>query len=375
MGDTTYASWKARLEGAKVPTHDGDPDVGFYRKPIRTKREEGNKITGWVPVAYFMDGKKLIGVIGDRDMTANEITDLWTYVCAYPIPEEVYRDVDAGKPWPAGLIGEPKQASRTAYPDKLASDLKTLAEMPVADIIPAAGRTVTVADNAPPITADLPLDQQHRQAIENATKEPVPEVTCEEDVAIVTGRKNRVAELRLAADKAGKSIYEPMYRAYTTEQKKWSPLAAICTTFEKKCAAAVLTFRENERKRLLALQEEADRKQREIDEANQRAADRAIIRGDNIDPGEEAYRLIGTAAHNPAFEETKPAPVAPTYGTRTVKEELKKFAEIHTPEAWAQVREHFKDNAEVRALLMKLAQAEVNAGRTVLGVTIREGLI
>lgn len=367
MGDTTYKNWKARLAGATVMTHDGDPDVGFYRKPIRTSRQDGNKITGWEPVAYFMEGSKLIGVIGDRDMTPNEITDLWTYVCAYPIPEEVYRDVDAGKPWPRDLIGEPRQASRTAYPDKLASDLKTLAEMPVADIIPAADREVTKADNAPPITADLPLDQQHKQAIENATKEPVPEVTCEEDVAIVTGRKNRVAELRLAADKAGKGIYEPMYRAYTTEQKKWSPLAAICTTFEKKCTAAVLTFRENERKRLLALQEEADRKQREIDEAAQRAADRAIIRGEP--------EPMPSVVNAPVFEEPKPAPVVPTYGTRTVKEELKKFAEIHTPEAWAQVREHFKDNAEVRMLLLKLAQAEVNAGRTVPGVTIREGLI
>lgn len=360
MGDTTYKNWKARLEGAKVLTYDGDPDVGFYRKPIRMSRQDGNKITGWEPIAYFMEGSKLIGVVGDRDMTPNELTDLWTYVCAYPIPEEVYRDVDAGKPWPRDLIGEPKQASRTAYPDKLA-------ETPVADIIPAAGRTVTASDNAPPITDDLPLDQQHKQAIENATKEPIPPVTTEEQAAAVLGRKNRAAELRLAADKAGRAIYEPIYRQYTAEQKKWSPLIAICTAFEKAANTAVLTFRESERKRLLAIQQDAERVQREADEAARRVADRAIIRGEP----EPAPAVVNV----PVFEDMRPAPIVPTYGTRTIKEELKKFAEIHTPEAWAQVREHFKDNAELRVLLLKLAQAEVTAGCTVPGVTIREGLV
>lgn len=367
MGDTTYKNWKARLEGATVMTHDGDPDVGFYRKPIRTSRQDGNKITGWVPVAYFMEGNKLIGVIGDRDMTPNELTDLWTYVCAYPIPEQVYRDVDAGKPWPRDLIGEPKQASRTAYPadpsGRITSGPSDFERAQAA--IPAAGREVTKNDNA--ITDDLPLDQQHRQAIENATKEAIAPVTTEEQAALVLGRKNRVAELRLAADKAGKAIYQPLYQAYTTEQKKWSPLADLCNSFEKKAGTAVLTFRENERKRLLAIQQEAEAKQREQDEANQRAADRAIMRGEP----EPAPAVVNM----PVFEEVKPAPIVPTYGSRTIREQVKKFAEINEARDWALVREHFKDNAEIKALLLKLAQIEVTAGRTVPGVTIREGLV
>lgn len=370
MAQTGYDKYFKRLHGEKVETYDGDPEPGFYRLPQRTSRQEGSKITGWKAVAYFYDGltKTIVGVIGDRDMTPNEITDLWTHVCAYPIPEQVYRDIEAGKPWPRDLIGEPKQASRTAYPSApmSATIQGRTAHTVVVDDIPAADRVVTASDNAPPVD-DLTLDQQHKQAIENAVKAPVSPITSAEEDAAAMGRKNRIAELRLAAEKAGKAIYEPMFRVYTAEQKKWSPLGALCTAKEREITTAVLLFRESERKRLLKIQQDADEAQRVIDEANVRAADRAIMRGEP--------EPAPTVVHAPVFDEVRPTPVMPTYGTRVIKEELKKFAEIPTPEAWAQVREHFKDNAELRMLLMKLSQAEVNAGRTVPGVQIREGLV
>jgi hypothetical protein len=43
--------------------------------------------------------------------------------------------------------------------------------------------------------------------------------------------------------------------------------------------------------------------------------------------------------------------------------------------SWDLLFQHYKGNAEVQALLTKLATADIKAGRTVPGTTTREGLI
>lgn len=351
MGDKSYENWKKRLAGEKVPTHDGDPDAGFYRKPIRSSRQEGNHIIGWEPVAYFYathEGR-MVGVIGSRDMTDNEVTDLWTYCCAYPIPELVYRNVaEDGQPWPEGLIGEPKRKPAATNGNG----------------VPAADRAVTTTDNAPPVD-DRPLDQQHKDAIDAAIAAPVTPVTSDDEDALAQGRKNRIAELRLAADKAGKAIYEPIYRAYSAEQKKWAPLVKACTDVENRLQREILTYRDAKRRKAEEAQRKLEAEAMAREEANRRAADRAIARGEP-----EPAPAVAPAPDPVAA--VKPAPVAPTYGSRTVKEKLKKFAEIVD---WDAVLRHYRDHDDMTALLLKLAQADVDAGRTVPGVTIREGLI
>jgi hypothetical protein len=167
----------------------------------------------------------------------------------------------------------------------------------------------------------------------------------------------------LFAEKAGKAIYEPIYRTYTAEQKKWSPIVKRAETAEKSLNAAILTFRETERRRIAAEQAEADRKQREIDEANARAADRAIAQG-KPEPAPTVYESAPIVVSSP---------IVATYGTRSIKEEVKVFLDQVT--SWDMLFAHFKDNGEVHALLMKLASAEIKAGRAVPGTTTREGLI
>ena len=66
-------------------------------------------------------------------------------------------------------------------------------------------------------------------------------------------------------------------------------------------------------------------------------------------------------------------PIVPTYGTRTVKEEVKFFLDKVT--SWDMLFAHYKNNADVQALLMKLAGADIKVGRAVPGTTKREGLI
>ena len=67
------------------------------------------------------------------------------------------------------------------------------------------------------------------------------------------------------------------------------------------------------------------------------------------------------------------APVKPAYGTRTVKEEVK--FHLDTVTSWELLFAHYKTNSDVQALLLKLASADIKAGRTVPGTTTREGLI
>jgi hypothetical protein len=342
-----WLKWQARLRGEKVLTHPqpDEEDEGYYRTLItepgvnaKTGQRNGKTIpVMWgKPVAYFVIGGKLCGVIGNRDMTEDELVDLWTYVCRYPISEELYRDVaEAGKPWP---------------------DLppKAVAEVPAAD------RDVAMTDNEAP---QEPLDVQHATAIKAAIGAAPTGVKSLAEADVALGSKNRIAELRLAADKAGKAIYEPMYRTYTAEQKKWSPMIALATAKEKELNTAILMFRESERRRIAAEQAEAERKQREIDEANQRAADRAIIRGEPEEPPE----VVEIAAP------VAPVPVVATYGTRNLKEEVHFILDAITD--YDAVYNYLKEEPKLKALLLELATAKVKAGLTVPGATSRKGLI
>ena len=108
----SYDNWRRRLAGETITAYLQPQleDEGYYRRPITEpvvgangQRNGQKRIIGWEPVAYFIDDGMLRGVIGDRDMAANEVTDetLWSYVCRHPIAENVYRAVaERGEPWP-----------------------------------------------------------------------------------------------------------------------------------------------------------------------------------------------------------------------------------------------------------------------------------
>lgn len=353
----SWDKWAASLKGEKVVHHPSPDDTneGFYRIPVKEKHPTNgtNKTVGWIPVCYYVYDGKLTGNMGvagrNREMTPEEVDDKWTWCCNHPIPEDWYRAVaEKGGVWP----------DVNATPEKPADDPKPE---------PEGKRT---SDNTPPPPAEqLPPDVEHANGIRAAINAAIYTVTSEEEASSALGSKNRIAELRLAATKAGKAIYEPMYRAYTAEQKKWSPMIKAAEDAEKKLNTAVLTFREKERKRIAAenAKREAEtlRLKEEEEARNQAAADRAIAAG----APEPAPVVVETA---PPVVETA-APVKPTYGTRTVKEEVKFHLDAVT--SWDLLFNHYKHNADVQALLMKLATADIKAGRTVPGTTTREGLI
>lgn len=331
----SYDYWKAALAGEKPKMFVDHPECGFYRMAIKTRDAKGNnKRTGWKPVAIFRDGDApiVVGRVNDHEVVGDELNEIWSYVAGNPISEETYRAVaEEGKPWPDELTA-----------------------------VPAANREVSKSDNAAP---EVLTDIDHAAAIDTAIGAALKAVTNETEAAQALGSKNRIAELRLAADKAGKAIYEPMYRVYTAEQKKWSPIIARATAAEKEINTTILTFREKERQRIAAEQAKAEAAQREIDEANERAAQRSIAAG----LPEEAPEVVEIEV--PAT----PAPLAPTYGSRKLKEELHTILEAVTD--YDAVYNFLKAEPKVKALLLELATAKVRAGFTVPGTTTREGLI
>lgn len=336
---TNYAYWKDALAGKSPPMYVDDPQAGFYRKPMKERDAKGNnKRIGWEPVAIFMEGEgmteTMIGRVGSRDVTGDELNDLWSWVAGEPISEETYRAIaERGEGWPDEA---PK--------------------------VPAANREVAASDNAEP-QDDTPIDQQHATAIDSAIAAAIKKVTTEAEAAQALGSKNRIAELRLAADKAGKAIYDPIYRQYTAEQKKWSPIVKRAQDAEGALNKSILIFRETERVRIAKEQAAADEKQRLMDEANAHAADRAIARGEPEQPPEVEDVVAPLAL----------AVLAPTYGTRGIREQVHTILDAITD--YDAVYAFLKAEPKVKALLLELATAKVKAGVKIPGVSTREGLI
>jgi hypothetical protein len=335
MSEDPYQFWKDSMAGLKPKLYVDDPRLGFYRKPIKERNDKGNnKRVGWEPIAIFMVGNIMAARVGVTDITGDALNELWSYVAGNPISEEWFRTVyERGEAWPDA-----------AQPTN----------------VPAANRDVAKSDNA---SEEVDPDKAHAAAIDAAIGAAPATVKSDAEAAVALGSKNRIAELRLAADKAGKAIYEPIYRTYTAEQKKWSPIINRAAAKEKELNTAILSFRESERQRIAKEQAEADRKQREIDEANARAADRAIARGEP-EPMPEVEEVAMP---------TQAAPIVATYGTRKIKEEVKLILDRVTN--WNALCTYYVENETLQALLMKLAAADIKAGRTVPGTVTREGLI
>lgn len=322
------------LQGIVGPRYATEPAEGEYR----IKRKNRQAKTQTLHAVYFWydrtaEGQPLRCHIDGKDVSNDVALGTWEYCGAKNvITSEVYwAFLDTGK-----------------WPD-------------IAETVPAANRDVSPSDNAEP--DDTPLDQQHATLIDNAIAAALTKVTTESEAAQALGSKNRIAELRLAADKEGRAIYEPIYRQYTAVQKLWAPIVKRAATAEDNLNTAILTFRESERVRIAKEQAEADERQRVLDEANARAADRAIALGEPEQP--------------PEIEEVplpaSPSPLAPTYGTRKLKEELHTILDAITD--YDAVYAFLKAEPKVRALLLELATAKIKAGFTVPGTTTRQGLI
>jgi hypothetical protein len=346
---STVADRRAAVAALKInfmqPGHD---DEGYYRKPITEAalgadgKTNGKKnIIGWVPVAYYLsdptsaDGVELCGVIGSgaslRNMTPEEVADaeLWSWVVGNSIDYEIYKLVaEDGGEWP---------------------DLKQ----------PETAPERRVSDNAGPI---VKTREDHEAAIKAVVLSAPKTIASKEDAEHALGIKNVIAEKRLAADKAGRAVYEPPFRIYQAEQKAWTPMVHLAKTTEDGIDKLYRGWLETERRRIVAENAEIARKAQEEEDRNARAADRAIIAGEDPPPPE-----VVEDEYKPVISE----PVKPSYGgARAAKAELKTFVDIVDE---GRVAAYFRGDAELVAVLQKLAERATKAGTEVPGTTTRQG--
>ncbi len=373
----SFDKWKMRCEIAKLPTvalrraaleklkiNHSMPDAedeGYYRKPI-TKKKLGadgktngqTEIIGWEAVAYFMERGILCGVIGDRDMAINEVKDegLWSWVVSNPVELAVYRAVERGEPWPDLHV--------VTIDPHATSELTIGTEAHLDPIERIIGRN----HNQPP---EEPLSVQHSTGIDNAIAAALTKVTSEEEAAQAAGSMNRIAELRLKADKAGFAVYDPPYRQYKELHGLWTPMVNRAAVKEKSLKTAILTFREAERKRISAEQLKADQERIAQEEANARAADRAIAAG----VPEEAPFVVDIPEPEPL------APVTPTYraaGQRAAVIEVEKWF-LDEVTDYDAVYKHFKNNPVLQQTLRTIATAAVKLGQVIPGTKTHKGLV
>lgn len=336
-------------------------DEGYYRKPVTEKHPTNgsNIITGWIPVAYFLHNNVLTGVIGSgdnaRDLTAQEMLDeaLWSWVVSNPISYELYQGVvEHGDDWPdLPKNGTPDlvdggKTSYSTYPDERRDRNGN-------------PREITSGDNKPP---ELLPHVEHATAIDNAIGAGKGlKATTAVEAALAAGAANLIRDRRLAAEKAGKIRVDPLKLAYETERNNWLPPVQRAKAAEDVLRKEVSNFETAERKRIAQEQLDAMEKQREQEEANARAADRAIGAGEPEPP--------------PVVEEVAipqaPQPVKATYGNyKPAAKQVRKFAVITDHVA---VYKYFSDMPVMIEFLQKLATDEIRTGIVVPGTTVREG--
>ncbi len=387
----SHDNWKKRLEVMKLPTvaarraelkrlgldnmEPTEKDEGFYRIPHTVKDERGNGkniITDYTPVALFLDRGVLIGSRGVdyKPMTPEQIIDSWTWFCGHPIKYDLYTAVTkGGEPWPdlnLHLAGPNLEAVPAALTED-GSLVERKVSMDTGDIYAAASghpqreRVIERDHNQPPeVLPEVAAAESIDNAIGAARDLPV---TTADEAAIAAGAANVIRDRRLATEKTAKSKVDPLHLAYTTERNKWLPLVKRARDAEDAVRLKVATFEVAERRRVAAEQLAALERQRELDEAAERAADRAIAAGVPETPPEGEVVAIPKA----------PERVTPTYGSYKPRQTEKwHFDGIEDVDKFIA---SIKDEPDFRTALMALAEKLVKAGRDVPGVKRHWGVI
>lgn len=318
MADYTF--WQNALAGTFGPVHDADPQPGFYRK--RT-----GKAAGYVPVAIWEQDGKILALLDGREASAD---DVWTYVCQHPVTEEQYHArMDTGK-----------------WHDEDASVSASLAP-------PPAGH------NKPPTDEAEILKDQIDAA--SAGVEEYAQINDDETAAKAQSLRSRLLELSGQADSVREAQKKPHFEAGKTIDAKFQPLIKAAKAGADAIRAALGAHETKKAQAQAAAQKVVDDARRVAEAEALKKAEKAI----------KAGRPIPVAAPIPPPPEPLPAPtlkVAGAYG-RAASVKVIKIATVTDQDA---AYGYLKSQAEMSALIRKLAQKAVDAGFTVPGVTIEE---
>ncbi len=302
---TDYTYWQQALEGNFLPIHESEPQLGFYRK-------RNGKAGTFAPAAIWDDFGKIVASVSGLPA---DPSDIWTYVCQYPVTEDQYRNrMKTGKWWDED--------------DSVTASLQT----------PQAGHNQ-------PDEVDSIADQ-----IDAALKgvDDYGVIMTDETAAKAQSLRSRLLELSREADKKRETLKRPHFEAGKAVDEAWQPLVKAAKGGAD-VIAKELGAHETRKARI---------------EADRLAAERKRL-------AEEAAKNAPIEASEP-IPEPIPAPVAApirgAYGRAAAVKIVKIAKVIDQDAAYA----YLKATAELVALIQSLSQKAVTAGFSVPGVEITE---
>lgn len=311
----TYDFWQNALAGQVGPMHEGDPQLGFFRRRTR-------KGGPFVPVAIWEQDGQIVATVDGKPADAGEI---WTYVCQHPVTEAAFRARALGGSWP----------------DDDAAVTESLAA-------PSPGH-----NNPPQDEAEI-LKGQIEAASAGAGR--YAEITDDETAAAAQSLRARLNELSGEADKKREAQKKPHLDAGKAIDAKWQPLVKMAKAGADSIKTA-LGAHETRKARVAA---EAQRVADEARRAAEKAAAEALEAGKPAPPPPP-----------PAPAPEAPAPVTTIKGSygRAASVKVVKVARVVDQDA---AYGGLKAHPEMVALIATLAQRAAKAGISLPGVEVTE---
>lgn len=313
--------WQAAMKNpalvgsSSLPVHPGEYQLGYFR----TKRKGGP----WEPVGIYPDANGVVG--GYRNnQSVDDIPELFSWACRYPVTHQAYVDAIEGKGWP----------------DDDAIVAAQVAPPPPGDNSAAVDETEKLKDQ---IDAALKGVDAYAKISDDATS------------AKAQSLRNRLNELSGDADKKREALKRPHLDANTAIDKTYMPLVKDAKAGANKVKAAMDEW---ETEKLNKLREEQRRQAEEL--RKQEEAARATAPADEVPEVKTASSPMPAAA---------PAPIRPTYG-RAASVSVKNVVTEVTD--WNALSAYMINHPDFQACLRDLAQRAVDKGHTVPGVVVQE---
>lgn len=310
--ENDFTFWKGALtalqQGQPIQgiTED-DPQPGYYRVPRKGRQAES--------ATYWRDSHdgSLRCQVNGRDVEEMRALELWPYAAKQPVSEKWFDEFARTGKWPD-------------MSDVVAATLPNPREK--------------IGGNSPPAEFELAKEQ-----IETARK-GVEDYRKIKDATTAAGAQSlraRLLELAGAVGKARLAETLPLRNQVGEINARWGEIETAAQSGADVIRAALKNYHD-----------ELDRK---AEEANRRAAEKAQVKAE--------------ATGKPQPVATPPVAATPT----VVKGAYGRAASVGkknvvTVEDQEKVYNFFRDNADLKALLQKLAQKSVDAGAPVPGVSV-----
>lgn len=307
-----------KIGTAALPVHPGEYQLGYYR--TRSKN------VPWEPVGIYPDENGVVVAFrGERQV--DDIPELFQWCCRHPVSYDAYVAALNGKNWP--------------------DDDPTVAAQ-------VAPKPAVAGDNSGKIDeAEVIRDQIEAALAGLSAYETVQD---DETASKALSLRNRLNELSREADKIRTKEKEPHLEAGKAVDAKWQPLVKKAKAGADQVRSAIGAWETEKLRR----QREAERK---AEQARLRAEAEAAKAAEDGKPVPEPEPVAETVA-------AAPAQIKGTYGKAasvSVKVVVKEVTD------WMKLATYMSGHPETQALLRKLAQRALDAGRTdIPGITTAE---